>query len=491
MNKTRTFGHKLALGFTLLTMLSICSSLISTFALTSVVTAKDEVIQKNARNLIDAGKLETSIHEKVTGVRGFLLTKDTDFMPVIEVARSNFHQTLKRLHSRAEKKETSELLNDMNRLEEAHHQAVEKVMVLRRTNAPVEQAIRLFQQISVPAQKNLDRAVSSYVLLEEKILQQKMLAAGKRATWTINLMIAIVLIVIVAAFIASFWLIRNLNHQINEAVQKILSSSSELQSAATQQSSTSQEQSSAMSEISTTIHELLTTSRLIAESARRVSTIAEETALSAGGGSNSVTTTQTALSTIKKQVDEIVQHMLELGRKSQRIGGILDIVNELSEQTNILALNATIEAVGAGEAGKRFGVVAEEIRKLADRVGTSTKEIRSLIEEMRSSVNTTVMATESGLKSVEAGNQHFFELARAFRDIAERVEATHNAAQEIELSTKQQATSVEQVNVAIQNSVQAAQETEVGAQQMLQTVIELNTLSRELTRMIRPTDASV
>ncbi len=107
---------------------------------------------------------------------------------------------------------------------------------------------------------------------------------------------------------------------------------------------------------------------------------------------------------IKKQVDLIVNHMLDLGRKSQQIGGIVDIINELAEQTNILAINATIEAAGAGESGRRFAVVADEIRKLADRVGGSTKDIRSLIDEIRAAVNTTVMATEGGTKAVDAGH---------------------------------------------------------------------------------------
>ena len=87
--------------------------------------------------------------------------------------------------------------------------------------------------------------------------------------------------------------------------------------------------------------------------------------------------THESISGIRRQVDQIVSHMLELGKKSQEIGAVLDIVSELAEQTNILAINATIEAAGAGEAGKRFAVVADEIRKLADRVGGSTKEVRT------------------------------------------------------------------------------------------------------------------
>ena len=178
--------------------------------------------------------------------------------------------------------------------------------------------------------------------------------------------------------------------------------------------------------------------------------------------------------------------MLGLGKNSQEIGAVLEIVSELSEQTNILAINATIEAAGAGETGKRFAVVADEIRKLADRVGGSTKEIRTLIDDVRSAVNTTVMATETGSKAVDAGSRQFSDVASAFQKISGLVTTTTEAAREIELSTKQQTTAVEQVNVAISSVAQASKETETSASQTLQTVSQLSMLSRDLLRIIRP-----
>src|SRR6202008_4315285 len=154
----------------------------------------------------------------------------------------------------------------------------------------------------------------------------------------------------------------------------------------------------------------------IAESAQRVAHNAEQTANSARTGHGTVDLTHDSITGIRRQVDQIVSHMLELGRKSQEIGAVLDIVSELAEQSNILAINATIEANGAGEAGKRFSVGGDEIRKLLERVARTTKESRSLIDDMRAAVNATVMATETGSKAVDNGARHFDEVATSFRE---------------------------------------------------------------------------
>jgi methyl-accepting chemotaxis protein len=216
-----------------------------------------------------------------------------------------------------------------------------------------------------------------------------------------------------------------------------------------------------------------------------VAAIAGQTANAARAGEGRVATTHESIMGIRRHVDVIVGHMLELGKKSQQIGSVLDIVSELAEQTNILAINATIEAAGAGEAGRRFAVVAEEIRKLADRVAGSAKEIRGLIDDVRGAVNTTVMATESGSKAVETGSKQFGDVAAALKEIAALVGTTTEAAREIELSTKQQSTAVEQVNVAIANVAQATKETEASSGQTLQTAGQLAGLSRELVRLVQ------
>ncbi|MBI3892685.1 MAG: hypothetical protein HY303_14280, partial [Candidatus Wallbacteria bacterium] len=283
--------------------------------------------------------------------------------------------------------------------------------------------------------KELEKVVLDTVDMERARSQE---SASQISRMVLGLAVTAVLI---AACVAVF-LTRSLSLQIGSAVQHVQSSSAELQTAANQQAAGAREQATAMNEISTTISELLATGRQIAESARRVAQIAGETAGASRDGDLTVARSRESIEGIKRQVDQITSHMLDLGARSQQIGGILDVIDELSEQTNILAINASIEAAGAGESGKRFAVVADEIRKLADRVGGSTKEIRRLVDEVRSAVNTTVMATEGGAKAVDAGTRQFQDVTAAFRRISELVVTTTEASREIELSAKQQSTAV-------------------------------------------------
>ncbi len=276
----------------------------------------------------------------------------------------------------------------------------------------------------------------------------------------------------------------SLKEKLGTAIAQVQGSSSELQSAASLQAAGSREQASATTEISTTVKELLSTARQIAASTQQLASVADETAGAAGTGNSAVLQAQEAIATVRRQVDAIVNHMLDLGKRSQEVGGILDIINELAEQTNLLAINATIESAGAGEHGKRFAVVAEEIRKLADRVGGATKDIRVLIDEIRAASNTTIMATEDGSKAVQSSAQQFNDVAGNFRHIAELVRTNLDVAREIEMSTQQQTTAVEQVNTTILEVAKTARQTETSSTQTLHTATRLIELSQQLSTLM-------
>ena len=486
MARSWTFGKKIAAGFAAVVVLSILISAIAVYALKTVVASKDRVIDVNAQNLVAAERLRGTTERRGGAGRGYLLAREERFLEQMKSARADFTATITRLKTAVYTDEGKRLIAQMERTEAEYRVAFDRVIALRNTNAAIEAVSRAYDSEVLPKREAFDQSLSSFAAQEQRLLDEgKKAATGTASSATIAVGTVAFAAILLAIGIALV-LTRALSRQIGSAVQHMQSSASELQAAANQQATGAREQSTAMNEITITITELVATSKQIAESTQRVAHIAEETAKGARSGEQTVSKANDSIGGIKRQVDLIVTHMLDLGKKSQQIGGILEIINELAEQTNILAINATIEAAGAGEAGKRFAVVADEIRKLADRVGGSTKEIRGLVDEVRAAVNTTVMTTEGGTKAVDVGTRQFSEVATAFRQIVSLVSTTTEAAREIELSTKQQSTAVAQVNIAVSNVAQATRETEASSSQTLQTASELTQLSRDLLRLIQP-----
>jgi methyl-accepting chemotaxis protein len=484
MSNTWTFARKIAIGFALVVTLAVAVAGVSFYALRDVVASKDRVIAVDAQLLIDAAQLDSAT-QRAASAR-FLLTGDERFLEEIEEARTESTVIVDRLKQQIRDDKGRELFDIVDRARNEHNAAVDQVVAERRRTTDLELINRRYEEHMVPRREALAKAMDAFVAHEKSLLDAATQASSDAASRAIVLVVVIALLAVFFACAVAFFLARTLNSQIGTAVGQVQSSSTELQAAASQQATGAKEQASAMNEITTTIRELLATSRQIAESAQRVAEMAEQAASSARSGDTTVAAGHDAMAGIRRQVDLIVSHMLELGKKSQQIGAVLDIVSELAEQTNILAINATIEAAGAGESGKRFAVVADEIRKLADRVAGSTKEIRQLIDDIRSAVNTTVMTTETGSKAVESGGKQFTVIASAFGDITRLVSATTEAAKEIELSTKQQSSAVEQVTVGITNIAQATKETESSSGQTLQTASQLASLSRDLLKLVQP-----
>ena len=481
-----TFGRRLAAGFgvaCLVMLLIAWAGYRNTAEMIDTNNWVNHTYQVRARLADLTAALTTAESDE----RGYLITGNESFLDPYKAAAGTVKTAFEDV-----RRLTADNPHEQARLGQLAPLIDQRLTILRETvearrTGTAEASWRLVQQNgSIPLMEKISGMVAD-ADREEAELLRKRIDDARDATDTTTSMIrwsglgGVALVILIGSAITG-----SLGRQIGSAVSHVESSSAELQAASNQQVSSASEQATSMNEISTTINELLVSSRQIADSAQRVAASAEQTAQAARGGQGMVDQTSDSIGGIRRQMDQIVAHMLELGRKSQEIGAVLDIVSELAEQTNILAINATIEAAGAGENGKRFAVVADEIRKLADRVGGSAKEIRTLIDEVRGAVNTTVMATETGSKAVDAGARNFLDLSAAFRQIAGLVGSTTEAAREIGLSTKQQTSAVDQVNVAIADVTQTARETETSATETLKTASTLSSLARNLLRIIRP-----
>lgn len=479
-----TFGMRLAAGFAVAVITTLVIGL-SGHRATSSLVENNKWVSHTFQTKYEFRELLSSMKDVETGQRGYLLTGDESFLEPYRagVAAVERHYTEAQRLTR-DNPEQQQRLAALRPVLDKRLAWITKLVDVRRTEGTETVVKSSALQEGKQQMDTLRRLVAELDQTETQLLNERQALAQSSTDSTQAIILWGSLLGTALVALAGFYISRSLASQIGTTVRHVQASAAELQAAANQQASGAKQQATAMAEITTTISELLATSRQIAESARRVADIANQTATQTRSGDATVARGTEAVAGIRRQVDAIVGHMLELGKKSQQIGSVLDIVSELAEQTNILAINATIEAAGAGEAGRRFGVVADEIRKLADRVGGSTKEIRSLIDDVRAAVNTTVMTTETGSKAVEAGSEQFVQVATAFRQITSQIATTTEAAKEIELSTKQQATAVEQVNSAITNVAQASKESEVSTGQTLRTAIELATLSRDLLRLV-------
>jgi methyl-accepting chemotaxis protein len=483
--RSRSFGEQIAQSLAGIAMLAVAANIVGIFALRTVVDSKDRVVDVNAQMLIDIEAARVQRERRAKAVRSFVIAPRESFVEDMGDAQDSLLERLDDLRARATSDDERRLIDRVARANDVMHRAWLGLVELKRSGATMEDIAAYFARHSSTSVRTLDEAFVALSDFERARLAQATAQSTADASRAISALTASAIITTILTILAATYLSRALRRRIGAAVHGVQSSSTELEAAAHQQVSSTQELTTTTSEITVTIRELLATSRQIAESAQRVVSIADQTRTSSRTGDQTVQRTQEAIGRIKGQVDQIVNRMVDLGRKSQQIGSILELINELAEQTNILSINASIEAAGAGETGKRFAVVADEIRRLADHVGGSAREIRTLIDEIRAAANATVMATEDGSKSVDAGAKQFAEVLATFKGITDQVTLTNEAAREIELSTRQQTAAVEQLNVAIGGVSQAAKETQSSSSQTLATCSELADVSRQLSALIQ------
>jgi methyl-accepting chemotaxis protein len=269
--------------------------------------------------------------------------------------------------------------------------------------------------------------------------------------------------------------------QLRQANSRLRGLASDIMAASEQQVAGAAEQAASVTETSATLEELAQTSKQIAENSESVVRVAERTLASAEEGMTAVADTANGIDEIRTSTMQSSDRILALGERSQEIGRVLTIIDEIAEQTKILALNAAIEAARAGEAGKGFAVVAEEIRKLADSVTESTQEIGRVVREIQVSTSALVMSTEKAAKKVDEGKQLAHKTADALDRIVQQVEETTDAAKQISIATQQQRTASEQVVLSMKEVAQVSHQQASAARQISNSVGELNDLADSLT----------
>ena len=272
--------------------------------------------------------------------------------------------------------------------------------------------------------------------------------------------------------------------QIRDSVVRFGSLLDEIVQSAEQQATYATQQTTSLLATSSTSEEIAATSRQIANNASAVAAIATRTLDTAHEGREGMDEAIRAMEDIRAGTEEASSRILAVEQRVQGIGDVVGLINDITDQTNLLALNAGIEAARAGEAGKGFGVVALEIRRLAESVMARTKEITDIIDEIRNSTSAAVMSSQDERKKVETGMQIATKAADSLAEIVEMAEKTAEAAKQISVSTQQQQSASEQLSATLKEITEVTQQSTVGSKNTMTSAEKLRQLSGELQRAI-------
>jgi methyl-accepting chemotaxis protein len=245
---------------------------------------------------------------------------------------------------------------------------------------------------------------------------------------------------------------------IKEEVNVLSSSSEEILSSLAQLTSGTAESAAAVTETTTTLEELKQTAQVSSEKAKDVLANAEETLATVKASEKSVQSVIEDMDQIRDRMQIISESIVKLSEKSLAIAEIMDSVNDIAEQSNLLAVNAAIEAAKAGEQGRSFSVVAQEIRTLAEQSKGATIQVRSLLNDIQNATNVAVLATEQGSKAVAKGVDQSNQTTEAIKELAGNMTRVTQSANQIVLSNQQQSIGTEQISIAMSNINESTQQ---------------------------------
>jgi methyl-accepting chemotaxis protein len=187
---------------------------------------------------------------------------------------------------------------------------------------------------------------------------------------------------------------------------------------------------------------------------------------------------------IAEVVGNAASTVRELGNSSNQIGEIIQVIDDIADQTNLLALNAAIEAARAGEQGRGFAVVADEVRKLAERTTKATKEIAAMIKRIQEDTGNAVQSIESGTKEVETGKDLAKKAIEALDEIIGSTNSTIDAVNQVAAASEEQSSAAEQISKSIEGISSVTQESAAGTQQIARAAEDLNKLTYNLQELI-------
>ncbi|WP_081881095.1 methyl-accepting chemotaxis protein [Ghiorsea bivora] len=317
-----------------------------------------------------------------------------------------------------------------------------------------------------------------------QVLSQEVVAKETQMSWLTWINIAVILAILLLLVYLSRLFTSNITNHISSAAQNVAFSSEDILMSVDRQATASNTQADIVVNVTDELSKMSGASTKIAQTATSVERIASATSHAAEEGVKAVNEAIGYMDKIREEVTLIAEKVTDAGQKAEQILESVDSIQEIADETHLLALNASIESAAAGEFGKRFAVVASEVRRLSERAREFTEEIQIVVNDVHQSTSASIEVTQEGLEEVAKG----VEIARRAGVALERMQdmsvKTSKAVHTIALATKQQSESSQEFVDTMKDISTLLQDSAAQMQKSRDSAGQLNVVADELKKFV-------
>ena len=442
--------NKLVLGFGTLIGITLVLGLAAYHTIVVLDDTANEVARKNSERDLTAQTYEAASKES-SGVRGFLMTSDERVLEQFDTGKAKYAESIEKLPPFVRSDEGKRLVANIQSTHAAYIATAEREVQFAKAKNSKE-AFNVMYTEAIPAFQAFETAIAEF----KTHLDTSLKTVNDEQNATVSHYKLLIIMLCVTGILIGLLMgaaierpITNSLNKITELIQQLAannlavadlhmtdkseiaraglaldqmknslaemirsisataehlaSASEEISTSATQQASSAGSQKDQTAQVATALQQMSATVQQVSENSGRAAEASRKAADTARLGGGVVEQTLMKMQVIADSVRSSAVKVEELGKRSDQIGRIVGVINDIADQTNLLALNAAIEAARAGEQGRGFAVVADEVRKLAERTTASTKEIAGMIEAVQSETRLAVLAMEEGTKQVAEG----------------------------------------------------------------------------------------
>lgn len=527
-----TLRTKLGVGFGSLLLILAAMGLVANGSIGQLAEISDRA-EKTMTKTYLASQIEAGLEKQTSGVRAFMLAGQENLLQHDQEGKQQFNDSMDRLSALLVTDEGRRIYAEIRSSYGEYRAILDREIELRRADKGKEAVDLAFNPQTAEIRTRVRKAIDDMVQLQNRFkaqIVQEQNATESHLRYTvvllaiagfvvgigISVMITRSITAVMANMVGLAQEIANNNlaiadleirtqdetgqaaealnrmkNNLRQIIQSIASTathvasaSEEISASATQQAQSSETQKDQTTQVAASMQEMSSTVTQVSDNCNKAAHAAQQAAETARQGGTIVEDTLMKMQLIADSVAATAKTVEGLGKSSDQIGHIIGVIDDIADQTNLLALNAAIEAARAGEQGRGFAVVADEVRKLAERTSAATKEIAQMVKGIQDETGAAVTAMEAGTKQAEEGVSSTSKAGDSLKAIIQVSEQVGGMITEIATAAAEQSATSEQVNSNVDQISKLVKESALGAQQSATACQDLSGLALDLQAMV-------